>query len=131
MAVMRSPLYVLAFLLILGVPQLAAFAMQFNLGFRPFMSEPTRVPLSWDMFSNRVDRCVVKWSSPLQMGAHTISSLRDVELPLEWDIIFDEAGMYRAASESLCRAFATGPNETQLHCYFNNGTETQDAFKCH
>ena len=127
----RSPIYVFVFLVVLALPQAIAFAWQFNLGFRPFLTEPTRVALSWDMFSNHVDRCVVKWTSPLQIGPHRISSLRDVELPFEWDIILDQASVYHDMGAALCRSFAQGEAEVQYRCFLNNGTETQDAIKCH
>ena len=126
----RSPLFVFVFLVALALPQAMAFVSQFTQGFLPFVSNPQRVTLSWDMFSNPVDRCVVKWSSPLQIGPHLISSLRDVELPLEWDIILDDARVYRSMSQELCKAFAIAPTQAQVHCFLNNGTETQDAFQC-
>jgi hypothetical protein len=130
MRIFRSASFVFTFVSLLLISQLAAFSYQFVSGFRPFFTDANRVPLSWDMFSNRLDRCVVKWSPSIQIGPHTLSSLRDVELPFEWDIIFDRIEDYRAASLGLCRQFGTISTRVQLHCFSSEGKETRDEFSC-
>jgi len=126
----QRPIYVLSFLLVLVVPQVLGLGKQFDLGFKPFITDPKRVPLSWDMFSNPVDRCTVTWTSPLQLGDHRISSLREVELPLEWDIVLDKIEQYRMMARALCPYSTEHPNSVQLQCYSSGGAETKNEFTC-
>lgn len=127
----QRPIYVLCFLFIVFVPQVLSLAEQFRLGFRPFVQDPVRVPLSWDMFSNRVDRCIVSWTSPLHLGDANISSLRDVELPLEWDIVLDTVEQYEELAKGLCPYSNSHPTSALLHCFSAEGLETQNEYLCY
>jgi hypothetical protein len=130
MRIERTPIYVAIFLLTLSAPQLVATASQFYFGFRPFAHDPVRVPLSWDMFATRVERCTLSWGLPLKFSSQSIYSLRDIELPLEWDIIFDHVDDYRAVKKGICQSFAMSPTQAQMHCFLPDGTETEEASDC-
>src|SRR5665213_2805395 len=109
----RSPIYILIFLIFLSAPQLAAMGVQFYSGYRPFAGDPVRVPLSWDMFATRVERCTLSWNAPLNFNSQSIYSLRDIELPLEWDIIFDHVENYKVVKERICQSFSMAPTQAQ------------------
>lgn len=126
----RAPWYKFAFVLFLAVPQLIAFYSQFASGFRPFVQEPTRVPLSWDMFANRMERCRVEWTPTIYVGPRALSALRDVQLSLEWDIIFDHREDYRGAASWFCQNYAVSPTRVQLHCFLPQGEDLDDGFSC-
>ena len=130
----QGPRSIALFILMLAVVQAAAFERQFILGFVPFVHEPTRVPFSWDMFANRVERCTLEWAPPLQLGDHQLARLRDVEVPFEWDVTFDRAADYRMTGDWLCHmgGFQKGPGSTQvkMKCFIQNGTEFHDQFNC-
>jgi hypothetical protein len=125
----RSPVYVVIFLSLLSAPQLSALVTQFTQGFRPFVSDPARVTLSWDMFSNRVERCVMEFERKMDSGTAIYLPMRGLGTRLEWDVIFDRHDDYRNAGMVLCRQ---GPGTTQvrLHCYLPDGTQTHEEFAC-
>jgi hypothetical protein len=127
-----SPPFIALFIFALAAVQLAAFEMQFSSrGFIPFAHEPGRVPLSWDMFANRVERCTLEWTPAITVGTHTLQTLRDVELPLEWDVTFDHAIDYRQAGAWLCERGSQKKTEGHLNCFLETGTEFHDDFVCH
>jgi hypothetical protein len=123
-------LKVLAFIAALCFPQIAALAFQFFLGFRPFSQDPTRVPFSWDMFANRVERCAVSWKSPLVIGKNSYSKLHDFTLPFEWDVVFDRTLDYRSAAFALCHEWSQSENSASLRCFLPDGTHFNDEFRC-
>lgn len=130
MSLRQSPVFVMAFLLVLILPQAVAFVWQWHDGFRPFVRDPQRVSLSWDMFSNRVERCTLKWDYPIQIGQNRLSSLRDVELPFEWDVILDYAYDYHGLARSLCPFSTTAGNSAHFRCYFPDGQVRNDELSC-
>ncbi len=127
----RSPQYVFGFLLLLVVPQLIAITSEFREGFRPFKHEPVRVPFSWDMFSNRVERCALEWSPPLKGPEGALASLKQFGTTLEWDVIYDHVDNYRAMGLWLCGM--GGPNNgshVRLKCFLPQGTRIEDDIAC-
>jgi len=126
----QRPVYVLFFLIALTVPQVQGLVRQFKEGFRPFLQDPIRVPFSWDMFSNRVDRCIVTWDKPLLIDGHRLNSLRDVELPVEWDIILDYVPHYQRMAHDLCHYYSAEPNVARLQCFTARGEEITGEAAC-
>ena len=124
-----SPRRVAAFLLLLVLPQAAGFAWQFKRGFRPLDREPVRVPLSWDMFAVRIERCTVDWKPPVRPGGRTLARLADLGAPLEWDYVDDSVDAYRQAALWGCRS-AQGPTAASLRCFVPEGREIDDGFDC-
>jgi hypothetical protein len=126
----RSPECVLAFIVCVSIPQFVALTAQFERGFRPFLSEPSRVPFSWDMFSNRVERCAVRWEPPGQWHGKELSALSDLIAPLEWDPVFDHADTYRRVAEEGCREKTRVPGRAVVTCFFPDGTWSEDEYRC-
>ncbi len=126
----RSPTCVALFVSLLVIVQLVAVVMQFRQGFFPFRGDAVRVPFSWDMFANRLERCSTHWNPPIRINEHVLGSLRDVELPFEWDLILDWVNYYRLMMQELCGNFGTGPTRAKLHCYLHTGTTIYYEFKC-
>ncbi len=127
----NSPFYLVGFLLLVGVPQLFAIIFQFKMGFSPFVHDPVRVPFSWDMFSNRVERCGVTWDPPLQGPLGALSSLRQFGTTMEFDIIYDHIDQYRGVAQWLCGM--GGPHNgsrIRLRCFVPKGTEIDDELAC-
>jgi hypothetical protein len=118
------------FLAILIIPQLAALGLQFALGFRPFRQDPVRVALSWDMFSNRVERCVLSWNPPLNTPGAPLTSLHEAGLSLEWDLILDRMGSYAMLGHGLCRQWGSPLTQVQMQCFLPAGTEAHYAMPC-
>ena len=126
----RSPRTVACFLALLILPQAAAFLDQFARGFRPFGPAPVRVPLSWDMFAVRIERCALNWSPPVRTPLGTLSSLHDLSPMLEWDLVSDSAESYRFWARWGCR-FAKPPTRVSLSCFYPDGREEHLGFDCH
>ena len=125
----RSPAFVAAFLALLCLPQASALVLQVARGFRPFGAAPARVPFSWDMFANRVERCGVWWDPALEIpGLGRVEQLKDIEPGIEWDVVFDHAESYRDAGLALCR-FAGG-RRVRLRCFKPDGSEWGNALEC-
>jgi hypothetical protein len=123
----RQPLFVAAFLAVLFLPQAAAFALQIAGGYRPFVTAPGRVPLSWDMFAIRIVRCDVTWEPPLLIGEQRVAAMREAGWPLEWDVTYDTIGAYRHEALRGCN-FAVAPTTAHLLCFTHDGrTETADV----
>lgn len=125
----RSPIYVAIFLFSLVLPQLLAIDAQFIKGFRPLRHEPTRVPLSWDMFANTVQRCTLAWDPPIHVFGLTFSSFKDLGARMEWNVVYDRAEDYRAAARWICRV-SRKPIWIKLHCFFPNGSEDKSDYHC-
>jgi hypothetical protein len=126
----RSPLFVFLFILFLAAPQLYAFTLQFTGGFVPFKHEPSRVHLSWDMFSTKIERCTLNWSPPITLGPAHLSSLRDASLPLEWDLTFDQPSDYRYIAEMACHMGGTSSTKANIKCFLQDGKIFNDEFLC-
>ena len=109
--------------------QLLALAAQFALGFRPFLTEPTRVPFSWDMFAVPIERCDLRFSPPLRRGDRMIGSLRGAGPPFEWDFVQNRVASYRALAASICEE-AEHPARIALRCYLPEGRAVNDAVDC-
>jgi hypothetical protein len=125
----ESPRRTALFLLLLALPQAAALGVQFARGFRPWRREPVRVPLSWDMFAVRIERCTVDWSPPVAVSGRPLPSLSRAAGPVEWDYVNDSQAQYRATALWGCRA-KTGPTKVSLRCFLPEGRETKDEFDC-
>ena len=125
-----SALYVFAFIGCLAIPQLGALGIQFARGYRPFGHQAERVPFSWDMFANRVERCTVEWTPALQIEKHRLTSLHGLDLPFEWDIALDSVETYRAVAGNLCRKAGAPSTRARLHCFLPDGTEMDDDAYC-
>jgi len=126
----NSPLFVFLFILLLVVPQLYAFALQFAEGFVPFKHEPERVHLSWDMFSTKIERCTLNWYPAITLGTERLSSLRDASLPLEWDLTFDAPLGYRYVADLGCHAGGTPSTKVNIKCFLQGGKIFNDEFLC-
>ena len=124
-----SPRYVACFLAFLIAPQAAAFVGQFARGFRPLGEPPVRVPLSWDMFAVRIERCTLAWTPAVRTPLGTLSNFHELSPKLEWDVVGDSVDMYQAWARWGCR-FAKAPTRVSLECYFPDGREQTLGFSC-
>jgi hypothetical protein len=117
------------FLIAIVSVQAAALARQFQRGFRPLRVTPTRVPLSWDMFSVRIERCGIEWTPalPLRPGK-AYPSLRSMAPRLEWDPVYDTAADYFAAAGFGCR-MRHAPTRVRMRCMTRYGISDY-AFDC-
>ena len=95
--------------------QAAAIARQFQLGFIPFVTVPTRVPFSWDMFSIPIERCGIAWEPELQLGERRVPTLRSLAPALEWDPVYNTVQDYLAAARFGCN-FRRAPTIVKLTC---------------
>ena len=120
------------FILILFVPQLPAFSLQFTRGFVPFVHEPGRVPLSWDMFSTPVERCRLEWQPPLSIPGRRLGSFAELGTRLEWDVIYDHVSDYRQTGRLFCLLGAGErvPRRMALDCFLPSGIEIRDENTC-
>jgi len=126
----RYPLFIALFIFFLGTSQMYAFGLQWARGFFPFIHEPARVPFSWDMFANRVERCALSWTPAIKVGEHELSSLHEATTSFEWDVTYDHALDYRANGIGLCQLGRRGPTQAHLHCFLPNGSEFYDDIDC-
>jgi hypothetical protein len=117
-------------LALLAVVQISALSWQFVDGFGLFLNEPRRVPFSWDMFSNPVERCTLNWLPALHVENQTLAKLRDLTLPIEWDVVYDSIDDYKAIGAYMCAHHAAAPTRVNFHCYLHNGSELRDEFSC-
>jgi hypothetical protein len=125
----ESPRRVALFLLLLALPQAAALGVQFARGFRPWRREPVRVPLSWDMFAVRIERCAVAWNPPITVNGKLLPSLARSAGPIEWDYVNDSAEQYRRTAAWGC-GFKSGPTRVSMRCFLPEGRELEDEFDC-
>ncbi len=130
MSAYRSrPAFVLVFLALLVIPQAYAFVRQFRGGFRPFRAAPHRVPLSWDMFAVRIERCDVFWTPPLPTPAGPLARLSNALPRLEWDIALASADEYRSLVTWTCGHFGQ-PFHASLTCFLPEGKVVSNAIEC-
>jgi hypothetical protein len=115
-----------AFLALLAVPQAYAFVAQVAGGYRPFVAAPAHVPLSWDMFTGRIERCEVVWSPPLPDGTF---SLRQHGTLLEWPYALSSVENYRSLIRWTCVRFRR-PFVARYVCFTPDGKETAGADRC-
>ena len=111
----RRPGIALAFMLAVGAIQVTAFGRQFELGFVPFRSVPTRVPFSWDMFTIPIERCGIEWEPALPLTPAGVPSLRSVAPALEWDPVYNTVQDYLAAAHFGCK-FRGAPTRVRATC---------------
>jgi hypothetical protein len=126
---MRSPRFVAAFIAALILPQVYAVGRQFQLGFRPFGREPVRVPLSWDMFATRIERCALTWTPPVSTPVGRLSSLRDLAPTLEWDVVGDRREQYDYFARKGC-SYALARTRVDLECVSPDGRREASDFDC-
>jgi len=125
----RSPRAVAVFLAVLILPQAFAFGRQFALGFRPLGPAPTRVPLSWDMFATRIERCRLGWTPPLPTAQGRLSTLRDLSPRLEWDVVGDRMEQYEFWGRKLCGE-ALQSTQVDMRCVRQDGSWEERRFDC-
>ncbi len=116
-------------LVALALVQATMFAKQFYLGFVPMRTEPQRVPLSWDMFATRVERCNLRWDPPVRIEHTLWRDFSELHAPLEWQVIFDRTATYRTFARETCR-YTKVPTRILLHCHLPNGTQTDETLAC-
>jgi hypothetical protein len=121
---------ILIFIVLLTLVQLTAIGLQFARGFRPFRRPPSRVPFSWDMFANPLERCQLIWTPPLHTPGVPLASLRQAGLRWEWDIIFDRVSAYEFFARAVCRQWGDRSAVAELNCFLPDGTEEYRAFPC-
>ena len=112
---------------LLGV-QLVALGQQLAAGYRPFGPPPVRVPLSWDMFATRIERCDVRWDPPLPVhgGLDRFSRLAQ---PIEWFPVLDRVASYRRMATGACR-LARVPTQISMRCWLPDGTRPEERLPC-
>jgi hypothetical protein len=115
--------------IVLVVAQGRALVQQYRSGYRPFGHAPSRVALSWDMFSTAITRCAVQWSPPLRVGGRTLATLRDGGRALEWDPVYDSLEGYLGAARYGCSLAGEGATVT-VRCVTSEGRSVNDAFRC-
>jgi hypothetical protein len=125
----QSPIFVAAFVFLLAATQVGALGVQFVRGFRLMGHEPVRVPFSWDMFANRVERCILNWDPPLATQIGPFSSLRQLGTKLEWEVVYDHKEDYERIGQWVCHA---GGENTRVHlrCFQLDGSQTNHELSC-
>jgi len=123
---------VFAFILVLFVPQLIAFFLQFKEGFVPFVHEPRRIALSWDMFSTPVERCRLAWEPPVSLPGKALGSFVEMGTRLEWDPMFDHVDEYRQTGQVFCLLGGgkIAKSRIVLDCFLPSGVESRDDIPC-
>ena len=86
------------------------------------------MPLSWDMFAVRIERCDVAWSPPLPLGGG-VATLHGLAPPFEWNISWISREGYRRAGLDGCR-FAAPETRVTLRCFTPEGDRIDDVFAC-
>jgi hypothetical protein len=125
----RSPRFVAVFLAALILPQVFALGRQFYLGFRPFGREPVRVPLSWDMFATRIERCALTWTPPVSTPVGRLATIRDLAPALEWDVVGDRPEQYEYFARKGC-FYALQRTRVDLQCVSPEGRWEALGFDC-
>jgi hypothetical protein len=125
----RRPLQVFAFLLLLTIPQAVALVQQFREGYRPFTAAAHRVPFSWDMFAVRIERCDVAWAPPLPLADGPLSRLHESAKSLEWDFTLDSQTDYHNLAGWTCSAFR-GTVRARISCYTPEGKVVPSVVAC-
>ncbi len=123
-------LYVAFLLAALALLQLGAELLQVRSGFRPFSHAPARVPYSWDMFAIRMERCVVTWDPPLDVGGEHVSRWHDRLPALEFDSVFNDSDSYAAAAERGCSYRTARRTVATLVCFGSDGGVHETSFDC-
>jgi hypothetical protein len=126
----KRAIYVGVLVVGLVVPQAWAQVEQVRTGYRPFVTSPTRVSYSWDMFSTRVERCDVRWEPALQVEGRSVSSMTDRSAPIEFDTVYDNRDDYRAFAFDACATFGRPGTTTTLRCALPNGTVEETHERC-
>ena len=110
--------------------QLAALAGQLRRGFRPFGAPPVRVPLSWDMFATRIERCTMGFQPafPIAPGKE-LSNLTEAGEPIEWFPVFDRLETYRLVARASCKQARPG-TRIYLRCWLPDGTRPAFVHRC-
>ena len=126
-ALRRRPFFVAFFLTAMAVVQIRAMLGQFQRGFVPFRTPPSRVPFSWDMFAIPIARCDVEWTPalPVRGGLH---HLRELGAPVEWDPIYNVPEGYFAAAVAGCSLRGT-PTIVRVSCVTAQG-RLERGFAC-
>jgi hypothetical protein len=123
-------IYVGVLVLALAIPQAWAQVEQVRTGYRPFVTSPTRVSYSWDMFSTAVERCDVHWDPPLQVEGRPVSAMSDRSAPVEFDTVYDDRKDYRAFAFDACASFGRPATTVTMRCALPNGTVEETHEPC-
>jgi hypothetical protein len=108
--------------------QLVAMGRQLAAGYRPFGAPPVRVPLSWDMFATRIERCDIEWNPPLPVDGGLDRFSRRAR-PIEWFPVFDRVESYRRLALHTCR-LARAPTRMTLRCWLPDGSRPRETLSC-
>jgi len=122
--------YVAVLVAALGAVQGVALVLQFKGGFVPFVHAPTRVPYSWDMFSIKIDRCVVAWDPPLSIEGRRVASWHDRMPDLEFDGVFNNGFYYAAAAQAACAYRTDAPTAATVTCFTGDGSVHAGRIDC-
>ncbi len=124
------PWLIALFLSILVAAQLGAVAGQVDLGYRPFVHPPGRVPLSWDMFAQPIERCEVRWTPPLQVHGREVSAMPELGPGIEWDAVLDSSSDYEELGLDACVEFGRPDAHVVLTCFLPEGRTTHREIPC-
>jgi hypothetical protein len=134
MPVIHRSQLIFLFLIFLVVPQAIQFTRQFSKGFIPFKKDPQPTYLSWDMFANPVERCLLEWNAPLNFPHHSgVTSTLALTPKLEWGITYNHVSDYQWVQHWLCEV---GKHQgvlnlkSHLDCFLPQGTEFNDELDC-
>jgi len=126
----HSPRFAVALVACLALPELAALGIQFINGYIPFFHEPVRVPLSWDMFANKVERCTLDWDRPIHAGKITIQHLQDLGQAIEWVFVYDRMEDYQSTIPYSCNEPGMSGAKSHLQCFLPSGGIIHHDFIC-
>lgn len=125
------PYLIALFLAVLVSAQVWAFARQVQLGYRPFVRAPQRVPLSWDMFAPALERCSLEWSPALQINGNPVRAMHELGLRMEWDAVLDRAEDYEQMGHWACYEFGAEHTRMTITCFHPQGRTTRRELPCH
>ncbi|CAN5314761.1 hypothetical protein BH09MYX1_BH09MYX1_15540 [soil metagenome] len=115
----------------LAVTQVWAQVEQVHEGYRPFVTSPTRVSYSWDMFATPVERCAVSWDPPLHVEDRTVRTMSERDAPVEWGTVYDDRAAYREFALDACQTFGAPGATITLRCALPSGTVEETRELCH
>jgi len=124
------PWVIAAFLALLVSVQLGAVGQQFTLGYRPFVHAPARVPLSWDMFAQPIERCELRWTPPLQIYGREVHAMPELGPRFEWDAVLDYSEDYEQLGLQACAEFGAPNTSVELTCFLPEGRTLHREVPC-
>ena len=128
--VAARPWLIAAFLALLVSVQLVALGQQFALGYRPFVHPPARVPLSWDMFAQPIERCELRWTPPLRIYGREVHAMPELGPRFEWDAVLDYSEDYEQLGLDACAEFGEPDAHVVLTCFLPEGRTLHREVPC-